>query len=179
MKSIKLTKLNNIQKKILIFGLVLMAMGGGIEKLVKFYMMITGYEVHFNRTQSLPQAFWILNTNAKSNFKQGDYFMFLAPHNTMLTEGESTPLVKKIAGVAGDTVSIHKTSILINNKVMGHLWPKTSRGHILTPIESQIIARGCYFAWTEALYSYDSRYTDVGLVCESQNRILGLAKPLF
>lgn len=176
MKSLRL----NSRRLILIkLGLGLLLFGAIAEQLTMFLLHQNGYFIAFNRTTSLPEYFWVVNTNDTTNFSKNEYFSFYAPEDKMLTEGESTPLVKIIAGIPGDKVTINKSTLLINNKVMGHLWPKTMNGHKLAPIESQIIPHGCYFAWTPALYSYDSRYKDVGIVCESQKRIIGSAKPLF
>ena len=132
-----------------------------------------------NKTSSLPERFWVLNKNKTTNFAKGDYFIFLAPHDQMLTDGESTPVVKMIAGVSGDKVSFQDKLLLMNGKPIGRVWPKTSKGQTLVPIESQIILSGCYFAWTPSMWSYDSRYKDIGIICEKDHRILGLASPLF
>ena len=97
----------------------------------------------------------------------------------MLTDGESTPVLKMVKGVSGDEIHFIKKSVYLDNKKIGWLVEETSKGHKLIPIESQVIQKGCYFAWTPSEWSYDSRYKDIGLVCESQNRIIGSATPLF
>lgn len=176
---VKLLRLNKRQLVLIKFGLGLLFFGAIAEQITMYLLHANGYFIAFNRTTSLPQYFWLVNTNSTTNFVKNEYFSFYAPEDKMLTEGESTPLVKIVAGIPGDKVTINKSTLLINNKVMGHIWPKTMNGHKLAPITSQTISRGCYFAWTPALYSYDSRYKDVGIVCESQNRIIGSAKPLF
>lgn len=175
----KLLSLNKKQIILIKFGVWLLILGAIIEASTMYLLHANGYTLHFNRTSSLPERFWIINNNHKSDFHKGDYFSFYAPNDVMLTEGESTPLIKMVAGVAGDSVEIVKTKLLINDVVMGHVWPSTITGHILKPIESQIIKNGCYFAWTPNLYSYDSRYKDVDIVCESDHRIIGSARPLF
>lgn len=175
----KLPKLNKYQLLLVKIGVGLFFIGAIIEPVVMYALHSNGYTIHFNRTSSLPQRFWIINNNHKTNFVKNQYFSFLAPNDVMLTEGESTPLIKMVAGVAGDSVKIVKTKLYINNEIRGHVWPTTITGHILEPIKDQIIPRGCYFAWTANLYSYDSRYKDVDIVCESENRIIGSAQPLF
>ena len=175
----KLKHLNSYQRKILICSVVGFLLFWQLESYFVYSLLNKGYSIKINVTSSLPERFWWVDKNKTTNFKVGDYFMFLAPNDKMLTNGESTPLIKSIAGVAGDVVSIKGTGIYINNKVMGHIWPKTGKGHVLHAIEPQTIKAGCYFAWTPALYSYDSRYTDIGLICEKDHRILASAKPLF
>lgn len=175
----KLPTLNRTQRNILLYGVLGMLLGYLGIKLSTMYLRSKGFEIKTNTTYSLDERLWWVNTNHKQNFNRNDYFVFYAPNDKMLTEGESTPVIKIVKGVAGDYVSFNKTSVLLNNEVIGHVWPKTEKGTILVPIESQVITKGCYFAWTPALYSYDSRYKDIDLVCESQNRIIGSAKPLF
>lgn len=175
----KLRILNNKRFNIFYFGCLSMMAGLLGIRMITNKLHSNGYEIKVNSTYSLPERVWLVNTNKKTDFHKNDYFMFYAPNDKMLTEGESTSVVKIIAGLSGDYVSFHKSSVLLNNKVIGHVWPKTEKGTILVPIESQVISAGCYFAWTPALYSYDSRYKDIDLVCESQNRIIGSAKPLF
>lgn len=175
----KLPTLNKKQRQILVWGISSMVVGVLAIKLTTVYLHSKGYEIKVNSTFSLPERVWWVNTNQKHNFKKGDYFLFYAPNDKMLTDGESTPVIKIVKGVSGDYVSFYKKSVLLNHEVIGHVWSITEKGTPLIPIESQVIGAGCYFAWTPALYSYDSRYKDIDLVCESQNRIIGSATPLF
>lgn len=176
MKSIHL---NKKQKAILFWGVTSLIGGLIALKVSSKILHHYGYEIYLNKTASLPEVMWWVDKHHISNLHKGEYFMFLAPHDQMLTDGESTPVLKIIKGVAGDSVSFTDKLLLMNGKPIGRIWPKTSKGHILTPIESQVILPGCYFAWTSAMRSYDSRYTDIGIVCEKDHRILGTATPLF
>ncbi|WP_158649337.1 S26 family signal peptidase [Aquella oligotrophica] len=183
MKSITLVKnsldkLNSKQQSILANGLILFAMLATLLFISKFWFLRTHGFV-LNVTSSLPQRLWLVDYSHKEEFSRGDYFTFLAPKDVNLTT-KSTPLVKKIVGVAGDRVEIKGSTLYINQQIMGHIWTETLPSHHkLYPIASQIIDRGCYFAWTPDLFSYDSRYTDIGIICEKDNRIVGAATPLF
>ena len=167
------------KKKLLMVSLVLAFFSAITVKIFINYLRLAGYEIKVNVTSSLPGRLWWINNRKITDFKKGDYFIFYAPNDKMLTNGESTPLLKMVAATAGDVISFNKTSLLINGVVSGHVWPKTIKGDLLHPIESQTITQGCYFAWTPALYSYDSRYTDIRIVCEKDQRIIGSATSLF
>lgn len=175
----RLKFLNDYQNTLLKVSLILAFSAALTGKYVVNYLRFAGYEIKINVTSSLPGRVWWINNKHTANFIKGQYFIFYAPNDKMLTNGESTPLLKMVAGTAGDVISFKKTSLLINGVVSGHVWPKTIKGDLLHSIESQTIAKGCYFAWTPALYSYDSRYTDIGIVCEKDHRIIGSATPLF
>lgn len=164
-------------------GCIGLAVGAiNVRQLVHLFLL-SGWEIKANTTSSLPERWWLIYNKKTTDFKVGDYFVFYAPKDYMLTKGATTPVVKEVKGVAGDLVSVKGRGIYINNKSVGLLWPQTGakngKVHKLTPIQSQTIPDGCYFAWTPALYSYDSRYTDIGLICEKDHRIIGSARPLF
>lgn len=175
----KCPRLNKKQTKMLIIAPIVFIMGILAVVYLTKKIHSSGYEIRLNNTQSLPQTIWLVNKNQVTNFKTGQYFSFYAPGDTMLTHGESTPVLKMVGATAGVYVSIVNHRLLINGYESGVLWYATERNHILTPIESQVIESGCYFAWTPALYSYDSRYKDIGIVCEKDHRIYGSATPLF
>lgn len=183
MKSITLVKnsienLNHKQRSILSHSLILFFMCASLLFISKLWFLRTHGFV-LNVTSSLPERLWLVDYSHKTNFKKGDYFMFMAPNDVNLTT-KNTPLVKKVAGVPGDKIEISGTTLLINNQTKGRVWSETlPTHHKLHPIPNQIIGKGCYFAWTPDLYSYDSRYTDIGLICEKDNRIIGMATPLF
>lgn len=175
----RLKFLNDYQNKILKVSLVLAFFSAISVKICINYLRLAGYEIKVNVTSSLPGRVWWVDNKKITDLKKGSYFVFYAPHDKMLTNGESTPLLKMIAASSGDVITFKDTSLLINGVVSGHVWPKTMKGDLLHSIESQTIAKGCYFAWTPALFSYDSRYTDIGIVCEKDHRIIGSATSLF
>lgn len=175
----KLIYLNKYQKKILkvsIIGFLVLIL---LTKLLVVMFLSSGYEIKVNVTSSLPGRIWLINHQQKNHFTKGAYFIFLAPNDKMLTNGRNTQVLKMIKGVSGDKISFKNHTILINGSIVGEVFTSTANGNLLNPITAQIIPNGCYFAWTPALYSYDSRYTDIGLVCEKDQRIIGSAKPLF
>lgn len=183
MKSITLVKnsienLNQKQRSILAHGLIMFFMFASLLFISKFWFL-RSHGFVLNVTSSLPERLWLVDYSHKTKFNKGDYFTFMAPNDVNLTT-KNTPLVKQVAGVHGDKIEVRGTTLFINDQKMGRIWNEALPSHHkLYPIPNQIIPEGCYFAWTPDLFSYDSRYTDIGLICEKDNRIMGMASPLF
>jgi conjugal transfer pilin signal peptidase TrbI len=175
----KLKRLNNYQKKLLKISVIIFTSCYILVLCVSKILINNGYSFKINVTSSLPERFWVINNNKTTNFKVGDYIVFYAPNDKMLTNGKNTPVIKIVVGVGGDKIVIKNKMLFINNKFYGFLFEKTRNGNILTPIKSQIIQANCYFAYTPAMYSYDSRYSDIGILCEKNHRIIASAHSLF
>lgn len=85
---------------------------------------------------------------------------------------------KYIIGVEGDIVTVDDDrNVFINNNKIGYAKPLSSGGKTLGVIKGGIIPKGYYFMWTSHVDSYDSRYTDIGLINEKD--IFGKLYPIF
>lgn len=163
-KIIYITLLNS--KKNLIF----------IITAIVIYLFSIFYTVTLNnRTHSMPQYLWISqNRNFKLN--RNDLVVFYSNSNN-----KGLPIndkvAKQISGMPGDKIKLSNNWVYINNnKIVGINESFAFFGDI-HPIESQIIPPKCYFLRGMAFDSYDSRYKEFGLVCESQ--IIGKSWAFF
>ena len=87
-------------------------------------------------------------------------------------------VVKKIVGVAGDTLSydIEGNLWVGCNLKVGKPKKKSKDGKILTPIEAGVIPKGMVFVAGNHERSFDSRYQELGLIPERdlQGKVIAL-----
>lgn len=122
-----------------------------------------------NTTESLPFSFFISYQGNAS--KKGSYVSIQHP------KSPSILLAKRIAGVAGDKISISEHYIFINGQNFGRIKDSFSNGETLTPIQEETIPKGYIFAYASHPNSFDSRYEDFGLI--DTNNIREVLWPLF
>ena len=125
----------------------------------------------WNETGSLPHALFLVRLGTAPD--RGDYVLFDPPEQT----GSRYPFVKRVAGVAGDTVAVTDREVTVGGLAIGKAKMVSRRGEPLDPIASGVIPPGFYFLHADHEDSYDSRYQSIGLVPDA--RILGRAVPLF
>lgn len=155
----------------------------GSTLLAVIYMTASSkrFEIDWNLTESLPQKFFIVDN--KTVPKKGDYAAF----NYYTTDGVSQwhvergllgkrgkrfTFIKEIVGVEGDVVSVRGRSVFINNKLVGKAKTNAeSDNRKLHPIkELGVIPKGKYYFKAPHKDSYDSRYSEIGLVDGSEVR---------
>lgn len=128
----------------------------------------------YSTTASLPhRAFLKLK---QMNPQKGDYTCFDSPWY-----GGS--VVKKIVGIAGDSISYDnegnlwiKTLWIGRQLKVGLPKKKSKDGRPLTPIKPGVIPKGMVFVMGDHERSFDSRYEEMGLIPEHalQGRVIAL-----
>jgi len=139
------------------------------------------FEIDWNLTESLPQKFFVVDN--KKTPKKGDYAAFNYYTTAGLSQwdiergflderGRRFTFIKKIVGAEGDVVSVKGREVFINNKLVGRAKTNaTADNRELYPIkELGVIPKGKYYFKAPHQDSYDSRYSEIGLVDKSEVR---------
>lgn len=165
--------------------------------IIAFYGVSRFYQLKWNSSSSMPQQLWLTVVGNK-DLKLGDYVVFKFHDFRMSDPDDFEYVVKQVGGVAGD-------QIIVQPLLLSATWPKASigsrtpttqlciyqvaqasypvyanlSGNHFTPLttKNMTIPEGCYFVHGQHQPSFDSRYKEFGLVCESQ--IYGKSYPLF
>lgn len=113
-----------------------------------------------NASESLPFSYFF-GYKLEEEPKRGMYVSFEHPKSDIL-------LVKRIAGLPGDCISIRDMQIFINEVPYGHIQSNSPSGMLLSPIEAGEIPKGYVYVTGLHPSSFDSRYAEFGLVPISQ-----------
>ena len=116
-----------------------------------------------------------------------DASMFVVERGTMPVRGKlaffvvpKTPLIvahfgrnpqpfgKIVYGMPGDVVSRADNWVSVNGARVAHLKPLSKRGERLAPGPLGRVPRDCYFMASPHPDGFDSRYADIGFVCDRQ-----------
>lgn len=136
---------------------------------------VAGYSVAFNTSKSLGGWVYLINQNEK-HIKKGELVAFIAPKNKYYSNYNR--FIKYTWGVAGDNVQFEKNgTFLINGQVKGVAKSLTKSFEPLVHADGGVIPEGKFFAGTNHLDSFDSRYKLVGNIDEKN--IIGRAYLLF
>ena len=131
-----------------------------------------------NTTQSLPNwAFWIDKHRVP---QRGDFVVFAPPQTPLITAHfgqRSPPFAKRVYGMPGDVVTRQDGVVRINGAEVARLKPTSSRGEVLEPGPTGRIPEHCYYLGTAHKDGLDSRYADIGFVCNG--RIIGTGDSLL
>lgn len=127
----------------------------------------------FNTSDSLKHHIFFLQKNKSLN--SGDFVVFKKDSNNILSD--DTQFVKQIAGVAGDVITHQAGKVFINNHEIGEIKHRTKSGKLLCPGYVGKIPEEFYFVYTPHPRSFDSRYSQMGLIHESE--IIARAYPLL
>ena len=92
-------------------------------------------------------------------------------------DNEFKLIIKIVAGMAGDVVTVKNNRVFINGSNMGLILPERRNGDKLTPISEGIIPEGKLFVFTPHPHSFDSRYEEMGLI--DAVRVEGRAYAIF
>lgn len=162
---------------------------------VLFVWFISGYEYVLNHSESLPLKAIIIKKN-KLPVDKGDIFVFYV-RNSSAYQSKEVKFIKMLGGSAGDVITIKasetsKTSetlkteesakssfetLLVNGVEIGKIKTESLKGMALHPISEGIIPPHKFFAYTTHSDSYDSRYSEIGLIDEKD--IIGTAVFVF
>jgi len=85
--------------------------------------------------------------------------------------------VKRVAGVAGQKVTLQGRQVFIDGKPVGYAKPRSLRGVPLSPIKEGVIPEGYVYAQAPHPDSLDSRYEVTGLIQTA--RVVGRAYAIF
>lgn len=134
------------------------------------------YQIALNITNSLPGTLYVVDiSDPNYQPKLGDIVAFKAPPGGLY--GDHAQFLKIIKGQAGDIVTWHQRTFFINDEVLGVRAERSSGGEPLGQGFEGKIPSNKYFVWTPHEGSYDSRYSDIGLI--DRRSIIGPARLLF
>ncbi len=119
--------------------------------------------IRINRTESLPYTLFI-SREANGNVSNGDYVSLMRPESAI-------PIMKLVAGLPGDQIETQSGRVLVSGIDHGPISEK------LTPIRNQIIPEGHLFLVGQHDESFDSRYSEFGLVAFEE--LQEVAWPVF
>ncbi|RCW65089.1 conjugative transfer signal peptidase TraF [Pseudorhodoferax soli] len=132
----------------------------------------------FNWTPSLPyHVAWMQGGAAAP--QRGDFivFRFDGPGQTRYPGLRGQPFFKRVRGLPGDVVTVQGRMVHVNGEAVGLAKSHAFDRHPLAPIGSLVIPPDHFYVQGTAADSFDSRYSDSGLVRSGQ--VLGIVVPLF
>lgn len=143
---------------------------------------IADWRVHhlflINATQSLPNwAFLIQRGVAPA---RGDYIFFDPPRSPLLRRhfGDRPQMFGKIVyGMPGDVITHDGPIVRVDGRDVARMKARTRLGERLSPGKTGVIPGGCYYVGTAHKDGFDSRYAEIGLVCQRQ--IIGVGTPVL
>jgi len=131
-----------------------------------------------NASGSLPN--WALLVETGRFPVRGDYVVFAPGHAPLVIKHFGVtpkPFAKIAYGVPGDVVRRDGDAVLVNDRVVGHLKPKTHQGEALVPGPIGTIPPGCIYAGSPHKDGFDSRYAAIGFIC--RDRLIGVGTPIL
>ncbi|MDR6503861.1 conjugal transfer pilin signal peptidase TrbI [Burkholderia ambifaria] len=131
------------------------------------------FDYSINLTHSLPGTLYI--THIGEPVKRGDLVAFRWQGGATYPRG--VIFIKRVAGVAGDTVTIRNGVYFVNETPIGRAKSVTFAGVQLAPAAPGVIPNGRYFVATPNPNSLDSRYALTGNI--PQPAIIGRAYEIF
>lgn len=127
----------------------------------------------FNLTNSLPGTFYVIHKGGE--VKKGDLIAFRWHGGATYPAG--TTFIKRVAGVAGDTVKRAGNEFWVNDQYIGIAKSHSKAGKPLQAAQDGVIGAGEYFVSTPNPNSLDSRYSLTGNI--KQAEVIGRAYELF
>ena len=127
----------------------------------------------FNLTNSLPGTLYVIHKGGE--VKKGELIAYRWRGGASYPAG--TTFIKRVAGVAGDTVRRDGSSFWVNDQYIGTAKPVSKAGVRLQPAPDGVIGLGEYFVSTPNPNSLDSRYAMTGNV--KRTEVIGRAYEIF
>ena len=137
-------------------------------------LFISRFQFAINLTESLAGHVFLIDKNDKT-VKPGELVAFSSQNAAPIPDGIT--LIKRVAGVPGDRVSVENCFVFINDQPVASAKPTSRTGEPLRPINSGAIPEGFFFAVGEHPDSFDSRYATPGLI--NLNTVRGQAYCLW
>jgi len=131
-----------------------------------------------NATESLPNWGFLIRRGELPH--RGQYVFFDPPPSALVRRhfGARPSIFGKIVyGMPGDMVSHDGVVVRINGQPVARMKPVTRFGEPLTPGIVGPVPNGCFFAGTPHKDGFDSRYAEIGFVCQRQ--IIGVGEPVL
>ena len=128
-----------------------------------------------NWTPSLPYHVVYIETHVPVG--RGDLVVFRFEGGEIANHLKGQRFFKRIAGVAGDEITLRGRNILINGAYVGFARSRTPDGTTLEAIEPGVIPADRFYVQGTHEMSFDSRYRVNGLVRRDQ--IIGKATVIF
>lgn len=133
----------------------------------------------FNVTPSLPYWVAIVDYGARG-VARGDYVIF-SFHGDAVRHFpglRGQPFFKRVAGTAGDQVTVHERRVFVNGADAGMAKRFAAVSRLaLEPIAATVIPAGYLYMQGTDADSFDSRYRLCGLV--ARRDVLAVVRPLF
>ncbi|MEI6806916.1 MAG: S26 family signal peptidase [Myxococcaceae bacterium] len=159
---------------------------------VLFVWFLNGYEFVLNHSESLPLKAIIIKKN-KLPVEKGDIFVFYVRNNPAY-QSKEVKFIKMLGGSADDVISIKASetlktlkteesaesplkTLLVNGAEIGKIKTESLKGMALHQVSEGKIPPHKFFAYTTHTDSYDSRYSEIGLIDEKD--IIGTAVFVF
>jgi len=132
----------------------------------------------FNWSPSLPyHVAWMQRGGGPPRHGDLIVFRFDGPGQTRYPGLRGQPFFKRVCGLPGDVVTVQERRVQVNGEAVGLAKTHAFDRHPLTPIAPLVIPADHYFVQGMATDSFDSRYSESGLVRSEQ--VLGIVLPLF
>lgn len=132
------------------------------------------YRIALNMSDSLPESMYLVVLDSKPT-AVGEFVAFEWQRNTFYRRDWT--FVKRVAGVAGQKVSVNGRQVFIDGKPVGYAKPRSLHGVPLSPIKEGVIPEGFVYAQAPHPDSLDSRYEVTGLIQTA--RVIGKAYAIF
>lgn len=119
------------------------------------------YQLAVNMTESLPGSVFLIDKSHKRAVK-GELVAFTWKNAPPIPEGIT--VIKRVAGVTGDSVKVENRHVLINGLFVGRAKETSRTGEPLVAIDEGLIPQDYFFATGDHPDSFDSRYKRPGLI---------------
>lgn len=131
----------------------------------------------FNWTPSLPYHVAWLERGASVG--RGDYvlYSFDGPAAAIYPGLRRQPFFKRVAGEAGDPVSVDGRNVYVRGEYVGFAKVRTSEGRSLSPVSAGVVPAGHLYVHGAGADSLDSRYVEGGFV--PLDAVIGKVHPWF
>ena len=128
-----------------------------------------------NWTPSLP--YHVVYIEKHVSVGRGDLVVFRFEGGEIANHFKGQRFFKRVAGVAGDEITLQARNVLINGAYVGFARSRTPEGATLEAIEPGVIPTNRFYVQGTHEMSFDSRYRVNGLVRRDQ--IIGKATVIF
>lgn len=135
--------------------------------------------VLFNWTPSLPYHLAWLDYGSAA-IGRGDFIVYRFSGEAARKDYpglKGQPFFKRVAGVAGDVVTVRGREVFVNAAHVGRAKPVTFDRRPLDPIDATVIPPGKVYVQGTSPDSFDSRYRSSGLV--DLHDVVGKVRPLL
>lgn len=136
-----------------------------------FTWFVTQYEFVINHSESLPLKVVLIKKDVLPK-KIGQIFVFKVKNNPVY-QNQEVKFIKLLGGKEGDEIKINDRDFSVNDKFIGTAKTHSLKGEPLTMAKAGVIPPHKFFAYTNHLDSFDSRYNEIGLIDEKD--IIGTA----